>query len=362
MEEEVRKKTSVAKNARKILRFLSKNRKKISPLLILPHNYPDPDAIASAFALKYIVEEAYGMSAKIGFGGVIGRMENRAMVKTLKIPLRKVKSSEVKKSKNVALVDTQPAFDNNPFFRSRNATIIIDQHPSVKKPSGECVVIDTECGATSVILAECLLLTKLRVPVNLATALSYGILSDTQNFYRSHSVEIMQIYLDILLHSDLKALAQIQNPCRSRRFFKTLGKSIQNASEHRKVLVSHLGAVDNPDLVSQIADFFLNYEKTLWAFCTGRYKGKMYVSLRGSKSNLVAGDVLRDVVPKKSQAGGHGLIAGGSFRVGKDATPALWAQTEEQLVQKLLKRLRVRYKKDQNFPFRDRVLKGSDKA
>ena len=71
------------KSPNKLLKFLAEKKENISPLLILTHNYPDPDAIASAFTLQYLTENFFGMKTKIAYGGVIGRMENRSMVDIL---------------------------------------------------------------------------------------------------------------------------------------------------------------------------------------------------------------------------------------------------------------------------------------
>ena len=63
----------VSKNARKLLRFLSENKGKLSPLLILTHDYPDPDGLASAFALHYIAGKIFGIKAsQIPLPGFVG--------------------------------------------------------------------------------------------------------------------------------------------------------------------------------------------------------------------------------------------------------------------------------------------------
>ncbi|MDD5216536.1 MAG: DHH family phosphoesterase, partial [Candidatus Omnitrophica bacterium] len=226
-------KTNITKHARKILRFLEAKKESISPLLIVTHDYPDPDALASAFALQYLAENFYGVASKIVYGGIVGRVENRAMVGILKMPVHKLKAADFKKYNRVALVDTQPVFENNAFPKNRKATLVIDQHPSVERPAAELSIVDTECGATSTILAQCLLLLRIEIPVRIATALAYGILTDTMNLYRAKHAEVIDIYLDILSRSDLWVLAHIQNPPRSRRFFMTLGQGIQNAAVRR---------------------------------------------------------------------------------------------------------------------------------
>ncbi|MBU6283988.1 phosphoesterase, partial [bacterium] len=57
------------------------------PVVILPHDNPDPDALASAAALQYLLSEIAEVDSVIALGGIIGRAENRAMVKYLNIKL-----------------------------------------------------------------------------------------------------------------------------------------------------------------------------------------------------------------------------------------------------------------------------------
>jgi len=124
-------------NARKLLRFLGKKRKSISPLLIVAHNFPDPDCLASTLTLHHIAERYYGIQARIVYSGNMGRMENREMIRILKIPLRKLRIGEIRKHQHIALLDTQPQFENNPFPKKRRATIVIDQHVSVEEPNAD---------------------------------------------------------------------------------------------------------------------------------------------------------------------------------------------------------------------------------
>ena len=101
----ITKEDGAAYHAQRLLRFLARKGESLSPLLILPHDYPDPDALASAYALQYLAQKGFGMEAKIGYGGVISRAENRAMVRILKIPVQKMKAAQVRRYRNVALVD-----------------------------------------------------------------------------------------------------------------------------------------------------------------------------------------------------------------------------------------------------------------
>ncbi len=333
--------TTIAHSARKILDFLSSRGEEFSPLLILAHDFPDPDALAGAHALKFLAEKVYSIRAKIVYGGIIGRMENRDMVRLLRMPVSPLKPSDLKRYRSIALIDTQPAFGNNSFPSDRRATLVIDQHPSVVAPDADLAVIDTNCGATSVILAKALLMADIEIPRNVATALAYGILADTASLSRGVNKEIVDIYVEILARVDMQALARIQNPPRSKRFFTTLSQGIDSAVGHRGLIFSRMGEVENPDSIAQLADFLLSYEKAIWVFCLGRYRGRLHASLRSSKTNVQAGEILRDIFPERSQAGGHDMIAGGSFRVGRQASVSEWERLENDLIQGLSKRLKL---------------------
>ena len=49
-------------------------------VLILPHNDPDPDAIAGAVALRHLLAQAAGLPSEIVYRGMIGRAENKALI------------------------------------------------------------------------------------------------------------------------------------------------------------------------------------------------------------------------------------------------------------------------------------------
>jgi nanoRNase/pAp phosphatase (c-di-AMP/oligoRNAs hydrolase) len=327
--------------AKRLLEFLERNRDTLSPLLILPHDFPDPDALSAAFGLQHLAQQRFGIESRIAFGGVIGRVENRAMVKLLRIPAHPLHKADFKRYKQVALVDTQPAFRNNPFPRQRRATLVIDQHASLEPPNAELTLVDTGCGATCVIIAQALLLAAVEIPARLATALAYGILSDTLDLYRATRPDVVETYLSVLHHSDMRALARIQNPPRSRSYFVTLNRCVREAVMRQRLIVSHLGAVNVPEMVAQMAEHLLTYDRASWAFCTGRYKGRLHLSLRTNRPDAQAGEVLRDIVDNPKNAGGHRAIAGGSFLVGTNKSDELWQQQELTLQSRLVKRLRL---------------------
>jgi nanoRNase/pAp phosphatase (c-di-AMP/oligoRNAs hydrolase) len=328
-------------HASRLLRFLNERGTSLSPMFILTHDYPDPDALAAAFGLQHLLHAGFGIDSRIGYRGEIGRTENRAMVRLLKIPIHKLPPGWLKRFPNTALVDTQPSFNNNPYPAARRATLVIDQHASPTPPFADLTLVDTECGATCVIVACALLQQGVVIPERVATALAYGILTDTLGFYRAQRQDIVNTYMQVLPCADVRALARIQNPVRTRKFFATLSQGIRGATLYGKLLVSHLGAVETPDLVSQVAEFLLAYRRATWCLATGRFKGRLHASLRATAMDAGAGEALRDAFDNPRAAGGHGSIAGGSCRVGADAAEETWQAREQTLQDRLRGRLRI---------------------
>ena len=334
-------KKRLPQNEKKLLAFLEKRKKNISPLLILTHNFPDPDALASAYALHFLADRVFHIRSRIVYKGLIGRVENRNMANFLSLPVHVVKSGEIEKFSNTALVDTQPAFENNPFPADRHATMIIDQHAPVHAPSADLSIIDTECGATSVILAKAILLLKIDIPERLATALAYGIISDTLNLYRAKRRDIIDTYLKVLSFANIHTLARIQLPHYDKQYYKTLDGAITKAYMRKGLMICHLGKVSVPDLVSQIAEFFLCYEKTDWILVTGRFNRRLHTSLRTKRKDCDSAKILRECFDKPEDAGGHGQIAGGSLRIHKPSEKK-WHEEEKNLAAKIVSLLQLK--------------------
>jgi nanoRNase/pAp phosphatase (c-di-AMP/oligoRNAs hydrolase) len=332
----------IDESAQKLLDFLAERKDSISPLLILTHDFPDPDALASAYALQLLSMQKFGIKSRIEYSGVIGRMENRMMVRWLHLPVKKLNRKNLEKTTHVALVDTQPEFNNNSFPPSKHATLVVDQHDSDKAPDAECAIIDRLCGATSAILARALLMARVEITPRVATSIIYGILTDTMSFFHSRRNDLIQTYIDILPFCDMGLLAKIQNPPQPNTFFKLLSKGIESARVRGKVVVSHLGEVRDPDSIARLADLLLSCKAANIAMCTGRYRGTLRISLRVGKHGIGASGILSDIV-ERGEAGGHDTIAGGSFKVGAGASDGEWVGIEEELVHRLFRRLKIPY-------------------
>jgi nanoRNase/pAp phosphatase (c-di-AMP/oligoRNAs hydrolase) len=328
-----------------LVQFLDQRRKEVSNLLIFTHDHPDPDSISSAYALKFIAQQRFKIRARIVYGGSIGRVENQMMVQVLKIPIHELRPSrDLKWASHLALVDSQPVFANNSFPARRKPFIVIDHHPIAKGTRADFLMVKRDYGATATILSEMLLAHRFQLPSSLVTALVYGIGSETQNLGREAGPRDVKAYLKLFPACATRLLARIQNPPRPKNFFLTLRKVLKKAFSTGSIVGVHLGFVDTPEVVPQMADFLLTYERMGWSIATGRYKDRLVVSLRTKNTRGSAGLLLKRLVGKKGRAGGHGMIAGGWVSVPKSHSELAWAETEINLANKFIHAVRPREK------------------
>ena len=319
-------------HARRLVKFLTEKGKSLSPLTILTHDHPDPDSLASAWALAHLAQHLGKVRSRIVYGGMIGRAENRIMAERLLVPARALRKGELAGVQHLALVDTQQPFKNNRCPPRRIPDLIVDHHPRHADTQADLALIDEEVGATTTILVEALVLAGLRVPRRLATAIVYGIGSETQNLGREATPRDMDAYQIFWPKTNMKTLWRISYPQRSEDFFGTLARGLRDTFVVGRVVGVHLGEVRTPDRVAQIADFLMTLEKARWSIVTARYAGRLHVSLRSNDAGAGAGRLLKRLLGGGNRGGGHGMIAGGSLDLGVGASEAAWRQAEDKIV------------------------------
>src|SRR5208337_4368740 len=135
----------------KLLGLLKGKRK----VLIATHENPDPDGIAAAFGLKHLFRKIAGVTSVIGYNGIIGRAENRAMVKILGIDLVPLNTISPRNFSVVAVVDCQPHTGNLYLPKGIFPNIIVDHHPLRKSSLGaDYLDIPKDVGSTSTIITQ----------------------------------------------------------------------------------------------------------------------------------------------------------------------------------------------------------------
>jgi nanoRNase/pAp phosphatase (c-di-AMP/oligoRNAs hydrolase) len=304
-------------------------------LLILAHDNPDPDSIASAVALKHLVRERFGIRSTVSYGGIVGRAENKAMLRLLGIKLSPIWRVRIQRYRHIALVDTQPKTGNNSLPPNAKPTVVIDHHPLRRATEARLVDVRPSYGAVATILTEYLQQSECRIPAPLATALFYGIHSETEALGREAGEADTKAYLSLFPLANKKRLAHIERPTLTRSYFNVLGRSLRNASTYKNVVVARLGAVEVPELVAEVADLLVRLERITWSLCIAWHGDRMVLSIRTSNVKATAGRLIRRLVGRRGRAGGHNMLAGG-WMDGTGLSEEQRAQLEEEVSNRFL--------------------------
>ena len=242
-------------------------------VLILSHDNPDPDALASAFVLEVVLRAIVEAEVTVGYAGIIGRAENRAMIHELDLAPVALDGLELAQFDAIALVDTQPGFGNNSLPADALPAAVIDHHP-LNKPLRDVAFVDVreEYGVTSTIVAEYAKACGVALSEKLVTALFYALKSETQELGRDSTDADRVVYMELFPDADKEALARIQRARVPRDYFHAFRSAIESAELFGHTVVSDLRRVDSPDLVAEIADFLLRLEGADWACCLGRQR------------------------------------------------------------------------------------------
>jgi len=310
-------------------------------LLIVTHDNPDPDALASACALSRLVRSRLDMPARICCEGIVGRAENRALARELRLKLYPASRVEWRKWPAVALVDTQPGTGNNSLPPRVAPEVVIDHHPPLRNVRAKFVDVRPAYGATTTILGEYLLAESVDAPPGLAAAICYAIASETQDLAREAGEADAEVYVRFYLAADKRALGRILHPRLKHSYFSTLTRAVLSAFTYGNIIGSHLGEIPYPDFVSLVADLLLAHERMGWSIVTGVHRGQFHVSLRARSPRARAGALLRRILRPWGRAGGHDTMAGGSIPLsgaGREARETL----QEEVVSRLIRTLKRR--------------------
>lgn len=304
-------------------------------VLIVPHTNPDPDAIASAVALRYLLSEHMDISADIGWRGVIGRAENRALMRFLHRPMRRL-PPKLPVDATILVVDTQPGAGNCPVPLSDAVRGVIDHHPQQEGLAPECFIdLRPSLGATATILTEYLRAADVAVPEWLATALFYGIKTDTSGLIRGATPADVAAYLFLQPLIDTTALLEIEQAQVPIAYFQQLYRAVRTGKVYGGVVVADLGTMAYPDLAGEVADLLLRLEGVQWSVCMGVHDDVLVLSLRTRRKRGGAGRLVQAVVGQHGTAGGHGMAAGGQIPLRGVAAEEAAADLRRRVLQQL---------------------------
>ncbi|MFW5947543.1 MAG: DHH family phosphoesterase [Gemmatimonadota bacterium] len=276
-------------------------------LPILVQQDPDPDGMASAMGLRRLLHREEDESPIISLGAVT-RPENRRMAEMLGLQVVRVSPTELKGLRKVITVDTQPT----PEPEARTRWAVIDHHPRREGYTAEFLDIRPLLGAAATMVTQYIravgegLMTS-----RLATALLYGIRTDTDVLRRGATPEDVEAYAFLQGEADQELLRKIGRPAFSEPGVRALGRALAGLAVDGHVAVAYAGRLDDPSshILPTLADFCLTIQGVVWSAAAGLVEGQLAINIRRVGGTTGAGALARELAEEPGAGGGHHSMA-----------------------------------------------------
>src|SRR5215213_5764504 len=274
-------------------------------VLIMLHNDPDPDAMASGLALRNVLRRTK-TTAIIGAIQGVTRPENLRMVNLLDIHVEPVTAHSLKEYDRLAMVDVQPHYFGGLMDR---VDLVIDHHPEQTGYTAVFKDIRPDYGSTSTILTEHLRAVDVNISERTATAMLYAIKSDTLFFNRSTNRVDLEAFSYLYPLADAALIRKMEGAEITLERLDYVLKAREGGTLSDQVFCAFLGALPREDFIPYVADFYLQLEDVKWTVIAGVVNESLVVSVRNLGYTKNAGEFVRRFFADIGSAGGHRSMA-----------------------------------------------------
>jgi nanoRNase/pAp phosphatase (c-di-AMP/oligoRNAs hydrolase) len=345
---------------------------------IVLQDFPDPDALSSAWVYRLIAQR-YEIQCEIIYAGTLSHQENIALVKLTGLPLQRwtpqvIKTKDLSTYRGAVLIDNQGTTSHlMPLLRDAKMPIVavIDHHSLQDDLDAEYVDIRTHTRATATILTQYIQggLLKLDSTINdhvkCATALMHGIRSDTGSLMQAQEEDFLAAaYLSRFY--DAQLLRAVLQSSRSRPVMEVIERSLKNRIVQNSFSIAGVGYLryDDRDAIPQAADFLVTEENVHTALVFGIVHDEddeveiVVGSLRTNKITLDPDEFIKEAFGHDAQGrffGGGRSQAGGfevpieflaGFTENSEYAQMKWRLYDAQVKQKLWRLINP----DQSYP------------
>jgi nanoRNase/pAp phosphatase (c-di-AMP/oligoRNAs hydrolase) len=274
-------------------------------VLILLHNDPDPDALASGLALRNLLRRTKATAILGALQGVT-RPENLRMASLLDIHVEQITPAAFSDFERIATVDVQPHYFGGLLER---ADLVVDHHPEQTGYSAVFKDIRPDYGSTCTILTEHLRAVDVNISERTATAMLYAIKSDTLFFARHTNRVDLDAFTFLYPLADAALIRKMEGAEITMERLGYVLRAAQNGRLTEQVFCAFIGEAPREDFVTYTADFFLQLEDVKWTIIAGLVGESLVVSVRNLGYSRNAGEFVKRWFADIGSAGGHRALA-----------------------------------------------------
>ncbi len=281
-------------------------------IFIQPHNFPDHDAVASAYALQTLFR-SYNITSYLVYEGEIQRDSLKELIKQLKIDIRQISEYTMDDQHKIIVVDGCKG-NKNVTDLIGDEIAVIDHHEVVSPDDVPVSDIRPSYGACSTIVYSYFEELGIDISQNAANALIVGIDMDTALFTRDAAQEDVTAYANLYPYADIRLVNSI---LRNYIQIKDLGfykEAIENVSIFKSFAFCYFPEGCNQNLLGILGDFLLALQEVDFVALAANNKGRINLSLRNEREEWNAAAIIQDVLSGIGFGGGHADMAGGIIK------------------------------------------------
>ena len=274
-------------------------------VLILLHNEPDPDAMASGLALRSLLRRTKTTAIIGAFQGVT-RPENLRMANLIDIEVEPVTAESLLQFDRIATVDVQPHYFGGLLKR---VDLVVDHHPQRSGYTTAFEDIRPAYGSTSTILTEHLRSVDANISERTATAMLYAIKSDTLFLSRHTNEPDVDAFRFLYPLANPALVRKMEGAETTLERLTKLARAVNKRRISGSLYSTHLGKIPREDLITYVADFLLQLEEITWTVVSGIVHGDVVIAVRNLGDSRHAGDFVKQCFGDIGSAGGHRAMA-----------------------------------------------------
>ncbi len=301
-------------------------------IYIQPHNYPDPDALASAKGLQVLLSHC-GISSTICFSGHVDKQNTLKMIDLLHIDIHPVETISLREDDEIILVDCQKGNNNVKDFAG-NEIACIDHHK----------MQDTNCyrfydirstGACSTLIASYFLENEIPIDKELATTLLYGLKMDTENLTRGVSNLDIDIFSYLYKQACHDILTQLDANKLSLQDLDAFIHGFENLWVEQRIGFANLGENLSDAILGTLADFLLTLNEIDFIVTFSLREDGIKLSVRSALEQYNCANIIKNVLSGYGDGGGHAHMAAGFVPVSREQSNMVAAQLQNRFVNEI---------------------------
>lgn len=280
------------------------------------HNFPDPDAIASAYGLKKLLA-FYDIESKLCYDGRIDKLSASKLLDAFQMQIYPYIDllKEMKEDDYIICVDTQKHGGNVTDFVG-DEVACIDHHPTFVPMEYKYQDIRMT-GACASLIAEYYAKLEHNPDKDTATALLYGIKMDTLQFSRGVTELDIEMFRFLFPFCDHEKLAKLERNNMEFADLRAYGAAIESIELYDKTGFSCIPFSCPDALIAILADFILALVEVEVAVVFSYREDGIKLSVRSEDPKIHAGNLLHEALTGLGNGGGHAAMAGGFIRQDK---------------------------------------------